>query len=454
MINSDPEIADCNLKILNFYSDYATSENQDTSAKLSQRYYGIWGLLGISQSEESLSSDSKTYLERIIPSILANATKPVLEADKLDEKMVIPEDLKPPTNIAPEDINRLACFGIYQLLSGGSVIHVKTVMELILKYLDNNNVWGHEKHVTDVLQLSSNSVQDQFGYIPVAAVLRHFEVNHPQNNNGSSKQEENLQNSTHVLKAKTLITALASLLSNRKSYVGISILEILNTLIIQLLIQEKVIHDVENHRISSEKCDLKDLKSLQTRTISSISSLGTHIYYSDQIIDILSFLTNKLKINSNATEKKDDDIDHNRIVILKTMTEIIRQFHTQYPKMDSPPKCNLSLSILNPLFTLFTCNDPLSKFQLKEFLVELTNNLSFYSRMGIIHDIEFVNSLNQNVYQYVRSIQPSNWIDLVIIFQILEVLYPAFGDNGLFSVIPLLFKFQVFYINILALIIC
>lgn len=112
----------------------------------------------------------------------------------------------------------------------------------------------------------------------------------------------NYTNDDYIEKYASLVSILDAILNARVPLVGISVLEVLNSLFILLV---KSVKDVSSFQV--EKPPASDVKGTYEYTIQfglahSIGGLASETYYLNQLWDITGYIISKLRVGNNTVD--------------------------------------------------------------------------------------------------------------------------------------------------------
>lgn len=419
---SDTELYGLHSKLIETFFSFAFTQNPDLNHQYRLRKCGIDALAAVGRSEILHNSENKTLFELIIPAFIFNISSPVSAASNTGPTLKRMSTIDEATQqITPEQLNALASHGIADISRLCSVIHLRFMMDSVFRYVDERDWWSKSEFVSELVQLASSSAQPQFRYIPVAVVLKLLE------------SDNNIHS---FVKMHCLVTILEAFLNRRQSLVGISVLEILNTLVLQLFA-------LSEDKDSKETVNTDNPSSLaaQNRLIQTIGRLGSQIYYSDQIMDVLGYLVNKLRIGSKNLSEERIPISKSRTLVLQSMTQVLRSHHEQIKKKPNSTKATISLNVFTSTISLLLSTSPDVRLEFFFFLHELINGLGYHDRVSKSQESDFLASLHRALFDYASNTNNLP-IDYMILLLILNSLYPGLGEQALIRTIPLIFRLQ------------
>jgi hypothetical protein len=147
--------------------------------------------------------------------------------------------------------------------------------------LDNEKKWWPKNFAVSIMELALDSLQPQYRYLLVSELLQQLEVVH------SDKYA--------IEKHASLICILDTILNASVPLVGISVLEVLNTLFTYLI---QSVQDFGGFRESAQQGSLE--YTIHQGLAHSIGGLASQTYYLNQLNDITGYIISKLRVG-NAT---------------------------------------------------------------------------------------------------------------------------------------------------------
>ncbi|MBM6387770.1 MAG: hypothetical protein JSY10_27970 [Paenibacillus sp.] len=117
-------------------------------------------------------------------------------------------------------------------------------------------------------------------------------------------------------KHASLVSILDTILNANIPLVGISVLEVLNSLFTHLI---KSVH--EGHGFNEDKSDSLEY-AIHHGLVHSIGGLASQTYYLNQLNDITGYIISKLRVGNNALEVEGLPIIEYRRVVLKCLDRV------------------------------------------------------------------------------------------------------------------------------------
>ena len=139
----------------------------------------------------------------------------------------------------------------------------------LTRYLDEHAKWPSSIYVIHIIHVITNAVQPQHRYIPMQNMLERLQAT------ADSASPES---------QTSMVRSLTYLISAGGGYVGMTVLELVEVLVSQLL----------SNSNKTAKCTAE--ATLEQALVEAVGSLVTQVQYPDQVNEILAFLINRLKL--------------------------------------------------------------------------------------------------------------------------------------------------------------
>ncbi|KAI0218113.1 plasma membrane localization protein [Massospora cicadina] len=412
----DTELSALHGQLIETYCSFALVENPTPALQSRLRLCGIRALAAVGRSEILHNSDNEHLIRQIVPALVSNISAPIASpTEGPTQKRMSAVDLNEDDG-SPDKINALATWGIADLARLSSVIHLRFLLDCIFRYIEEKHWWSRGEFITQLVLHVSSSAQPQIRYIPVAVVL---------------KLLDNADVVLSFVKMQCLVTVLEALLDRRQSLVGISVLEILNTLVLRLFALPGGGAGAANPAALAA----------QNRLIPTIGKLGSQVYYSDQIMDVLGYLVNKLRIGSNESASSLLTESQSRVLVLQAMTQVLLCHHQAIRGKSVASKATISLNVFTPTISLLLNGAPAVRLEYFFFLHELIGGLGYHERVSKAHEADFLASLHRALFDYASN-TGNLPVDYAVLYHLLASLYPGLGEQALVRTIPLIFRLQ------------
>ncbi|KAM3583073.1 plasma membrane localization protein, variant 2 [Umbelopsis sp. WA50703] len=435
-------------RLLRKFAIFCQYENGDNSLKLNLRYIGHRGLQATVTGETLQPTDFNFQLPIILPPLLDS-----LSASKVPLTQLVHEgegsiDIRQSAldkNLTEQDVLTLALQTlqhVFRALRGPSV---RQALVPFFEYLDRYNAWWPSTFAVSVTEVMLRALQPQYRYIIVSELLQYLD-NVPivgEDENGNKKQA-------------CVVSMLHSTLNADLPLVGISVMEVMNTTFTYLV---KVIKNKPDCQTIPSKADEDSNYSyaVYNGLIHSISGLAMHIYYSNQVNDIIGYLTTKLRAQTTLREVEGMPITRYRKTLLNCLTLVLEK--SSSTNDDNATKSQVSLDVLSPALALLSDEDQATRAQFSNTL------LVFIRRCGTWTGVQvplrtpstrtlvspnsarensetcFINSVHQAVVDWVQvpNLTP---LDVISMYEVMQALSASFGANATIRGLSLIFKLQ------------
>ncbi|BET02598.1 EFR3 homolog [Nesidiocoris tenuis] len=246
------------------FSSMCHSNHGEVTQRNMIRLAGIRGLQGVIR--KTVSDDlveniwEPVHMDKIIPSLLFN-----MQDSKYYETPVVPDEKNNPGVMAD------AC--LKELVGRASFGNVKSVLQPVLRHLDNHDLWVPNDFAVHTFRVIMFSIQTQYSYAVVENLMYHLD----ENSNGSAKKRTSI---THVLSKIISISA--------EECIGPSVLEIINSLLGHI-------------RISAARRQDASETMYMEALISCLGEFTSHLP-DYQKVEIMVFILSKIPSESSQTD--------------------------------------------------------------------------------------------------------------------------------------------------------
>lgn len=207
------------------------------------------------------------------------------------------------------------------------------------RFLDTEKNWWPENFAVSMMELALDSLQPQYRYLLVSELLQQLE-------SAKSVQSEKYVMEKHA----SLVSILATILNANIPLVGISVLEVLNTLFTHLMQSVQEFGSfIENDQQGALEY------AIHQGLAYSIGGLASQTYYLNQLNDITGYIISKLKVGNTTLETVDGlPIRIYRSVALKCLDLVITASFAKNPRNtnDSESSNDESTPVYNNSVTL------------------------------------------------------------------------------------------------------
>ncbi|KAK9762038.1 plasma membrane localization protein [Basidiobolus ranarum] len=406
------------------FCDASDAETQENVLKM--KLLGLKAIGPLMSSELIKTTHARDYFDCIIPSLLVNIKQ--LEANnscetQIDETSEVEADLH---TVTVDALNLIALKYFKDLIRTCGAANLHIVTELAFKFLDDFNMWHRECYDISLVHFLITEMEPSYRHIVINEILRRL------NTCAGGELDQ---------KKVMLASMLASVLTNRTITVGISVLEILNALI--------------NHYIKSFNDTSQGIQGFRESLLEAVGGLATHVYYPDQINDILSFIVNKLRLGSREESVDGLSISTLRVALLHCMSIAISKSEKHAQEQSVVCRMGIPFRIISPTLSLFMdANPTVRKSYGLFFLCYLESDIENWnttsrklsSKGRLIYrandpGTEFRTSLHEVIFDYATS----NFtlpLDYALILFILKTMVRKFEHEEFVRAIPMLFKLQ------------
>ncbi|CAO3655219.1 unnamed protein product [Mucor hiemalis] len=454
----DAELTQDYETLIKKFSGFCNYTNEDEAFALKMRYIGHRAIQAAVTSSALQFSNFKTQLRILFPPLivtLANSDKSRNPFDITDGSIDIRDSVLDNGKVNKHIIDLLAAHTVSILFNKLTGPSVRISLVPLFDYMNETHKWWPPHLAVNIMKLVLESLQPQYRYLLVSEVLHQLNV--------VDGTEATMINEKYA----ALILILDSILNANIPLVGISVLEVLNSLFNSLIKSTQYNpfptqqHDIEVAVVDA--VDEKDEKSTQYATtiqsglVHSIGGLASQIYYENQMSDMVGYLVSKLRPNT-ALEYVDTMLIHDyRTIALCCLDSIVSGSQNAIPQNSSEAEFNLVVSQF-PLDAwmpaLPLLNDKNSRTRLAfsktlyTFLLNMipkvtSNPLDAYpQRSPTYHsDAIFIDRFVHVIQDWVL-IPDFNVSDLRFVYSFLYLLTRKFGIDATVMIVPLAFSIQ------------
>ncbi|CAG8707638.1 15472_t:CDS:10 [Dentiscutata erythropus] len=453
----DTEFTEIYESLIELFAKYATIKESDINDERRYRFIGIHALQKALTSDALQSASAKAQLQLIVPAILHNLIDDPdrLEAlRKADQKLVNTKIAEKKsrrfsvnaTNLSAEDITNLAYNCLKQLFQMPNPSYINYSLEATFNFLDEATIWTSSNFIITLTSIILSSLKLQCRHILVDYIIQQLEALP--------------SGSTPTPKKISLVKTLSFILTGDIPLVGLSILEVLDCLIHLLLNSLKNCNSINDSENTADFND-SDLIICQ-QLIFCIGGLATHIYYANQVCDIIEYIIQHLHIHPEQAELSQQGSSQSSIIegvplselrktLLKCLDIVVRNSketeirHSEITRSEVPVEVfhsSIDLCVDEDLNVRIAYAKVLAKFldngnmpkELKD--VDLTQ-LTYFNKPAIY----FLNSLHVSLYQYaiLKISQPADYVALL---SLLRALLVRFRADQIIRGVPVVFKLQ------------
>ncbi|KAL0085984.1 hypothetical protein F4703DRAFT_1904695 [Phycomyces blakesleeanus] len=354
-----------------FATFYDPSDNDDQQTT-QLRYIGQRAMHAAVTSPALYASDFATQVELIMPPLitaLANIGHPV------DSTKTGPA----PTNIHTGTVDKntvdlLATNTFVLIFNKANGSAVRATLKPLFTFFDTNQKWWPSNLATSSMELVLDSLQPQFRYMLVSELLQQLE--------SSKSGGENYMNE----KSASIITTLDRLLNANIPLVGISVLEVLNSLFTHLVkslsghmsSSDTIAQQLDpNHNPDSEEMTIE--YAVNHGLVHSIGGLASQIYYQNQLNDITGYIITKLRVGTALDQVDGLPVVQYRRIALKCLNLILSGTKQTAETDDHDNQAyptSVSLDVWIPAFGLLTDRQSETRVDIADALIRYLDETS------------------------------------------------------------------------------
>ncbi|KAL9553258.1 hypothetical protein MBANPS3_003367 [Mucor bainieri] len=465
--------------LLKKFAAFCSYENADDTLKLQTRYIGQRALQAAVTSTALQASDFKVQLDLILSPLinaLSNSKNPAnaLAQSSNNEDIDIHQSAIGHETLNAHSVEIIAAKTTALLFSKANGVAVKLSLSPLFAFMDTNEKWWPAHFAVSMMELALDSLQPQYRYLLVSEILQQLEAVKSAANADQYKLE----------KHASLVSILDTILNANIPLVGISVLEVLNSLFTDLI---KSVQDFKTFRdtepASSNDVQAKLEYAIQQGLAHSIGGLASQTYYLNQLNDITGYIISKLRVGNNALETIDGlPIQEYRNVVLKCLDLVTTASSTKESQKEDTESNNENTPVYNhtvtldawiPALGLLTEKTPETRVN---FAVTLVHYLEATSENEIAiefllltrafpsvqaipkgnlstpikwlchtlnqhGDVLLVNALHQSIVDWIQ-LPNIDVHDIDAIHMVLSALTRKFGADETIKAVPLVFKIQ------------
>ncbi|KAI8065585.1 hypothetical protein BC940DRAFT_303764 [Gongronella butleri] len=453
----DAEITSDYEGLMKRFAGFTTYKSNDDTTVAQFEYLGHRALQACVVSPALQASNFKTQLGIIMPPVIMSLAKSDQPANELAKSTAVP-DLKQSVmslDLLHENLSSVFAAKTTSLLfekaNGASV---RLALSPLIGFMDTKQKWWPPHFAVSTMELVLESLQPQYRYLLVSEILQQF---------------DNTKSQTIHGKPAALVSVLDTVLNANIPLVGISVLEVLNSLFGHLI---KALHD--GRRLREDEPDPKDDQATLEYAVHqglahSIAGLASQTYYQHQLDDISGYLLAKLRVGTSLDTVEGVPLAHYRQVTLKCLdlinaavrdsgnsspsTSVVDDVSEEPSEADPLTTSSLttvSMDVWVPALPLLLDLRPETRLAFASSLIcflEATSTQDVrdetFPKHTLVHhgDVVFVNTLQQTLVQWV-ALEDFNVQDVLVLYDLLCGLTRRFGADGTIKSIPLVFQLQ------------
>ncbi|KAG0854732.1 hypothetical protein G6F17_006102 [Rhizopus arrhizus] len=242
------------------------------------KYIGQRGIQAAVTSQALLSSNFKQQLSILLPPLMDTLISNDTLLNQTDGQTIdIRQSALDNDCINEHYIRSVAIHTLSILFNKLTGHYVRISLDLLFNYINENDKWCPPSLSISIMKIVKGSMQSQYKHLFISEILQQLNPNDIM----SSKQA-------------SIVSILDITLNDDTPLLGVSVLEILNSLFNTLV--KAAMYNAEDKQHSLE---------VQQHLIHSIGGLASHTYYENQLYDMASYLASKLKPYTTL-----DSVDH------------------------------------------------------------------------------------------------------------------------------------------------
>ncbi|KAI7895709.1 uncharacterized protein EV154DRAFT_412753, partial [Mucor mucedo] len=333
--------------LLQKFAGFCNYTTEDPSLAQKMRYIGHRAIQAAVTSGALQSSDFKTQLNILFPPLivtLASSSNPMDALETNDGSIDIRESALNHSKVINDQlIGWVAAHTISILFNKVTGPSVRLSLVPLFEYMNKKEKWWPPNLAVNIMKLVLDSLQPQYRYLLVSDILHQLDLN----------DENHLINDKYA----SLVSILDSILNANTPLVGISVLEVLNSLFSLLI---KTTH---HHAFLSNHDDVGYGHVIQRGLVHSIGGLATQTYYENQLNDMVGYLVSKTRPNTSLETVDNMSIYDYRLIVLCCLDSVVMGSSKQTLQETEFP-----YEALNPALELLHDKNPLTRIAFSKSL--------------------------------------------------------------------------------------
>ncbi|KAI9254466.1 hypothetical protein BDA99DRAFT_518480 [Phascolomyces articulosus] len=422
------------------FADLCNNNNSDASVSLSMQYIGHRAIQATISSQALHASNFKVQLGLIMPPLVITLSTSSTSANVLakNDSIDIRQSSLNNNKLERGVLDVLAAKSANILFSQLNGSAVRTALSPLFSYMDNKKKWWPPNFAVSVMELVLDALQPQNRYLLVSEVLQQL--------------EPLAKDNTVSEKLASLVSILDTILNANIPLVGISVLEVLNSLFNHLITALQGRSFRSEQPSESDGPEAMFEYAIHQGLAHSIGGLASQTYYQNQLNDVTGYIIAKLRAGTTLNQVDGLQIHEYRQVALICLDLIVSTTkdagaEDEYESSEG----SISLSSWLPAISLLTDRVPETRVEfaqtLTRYLEATTNEADLIPEPFPKHllkqhsDVKFVDYVHQTIIDWVQM--PScNVGDVGAMYTLLCALTRRFGADGSIRTVPLVFKLQ------------
>ncbi|KAG2220598.1 hypothetical protein INT45_002620 [Circinella minor] len=424
------------------FADLCNNSNSDSSISLSMQHIGHRAIQAAISSQALHASNFKVQLGLIMPPLVTTLSSSSTSANVLakNESVDIRQSSLNNKKLEEGVIDTLAAKSANLLFTQLSGSAVRTALSPLFTFMDNKKKWWPPNFSVSIMELVLDALQPQNRYLLVSEVLQQLELLSKENKTDVSEE-----------KLASLVSILDTILNASIPLVGISVLEVLNSLFNHLISALQGRSFRNEQPSESEGTSAMYEYAIHQGLAHSIGGLASQTYYQNQLNDVTGYIIAKLRAGTTLNQVDGLQIHEYRRVALICLELIVSTSKEAGDDDEYVSENNIALGSWLPAISLLTDRVPETRVEfaqtLTRYLEATTNEADLIPEPYPKHllkqhsDVKFVDYVHQTIIDWVQM--PScNVGDVGAMYTLLCALTRRFGADGSIRTVPLVFKLQ------------
>ncbi|KAJ3328230.1 membrane anchoring protein efr3a [Blyttiomyces sp. JEL0837] len=299
----DPDFLKLYSDLVYKFCGYCTLSTRDSLMEKKTHICGLRAIKSVVSSETfSLNLQFENYIKKIIPSILLNIREERRNHQKANQhqqsqgpqpKAIISHRNSIADELFSErELENTAEASLSQLVSRANANSIKLMLKEISSFLDERQEWASTDFVLHVVKVIIGSSPPQYHHLLLSLLLDRL-------NDDATKNTGTGVGGKDTGSKTSFVQSLIFLVAGGSGTIGLSILEMLGSLVRQIqLMAPRIYGDAATDRPSQlDDTDVLLFASL----VEAIGSLAVNIEYPDQVNDIIAFIVNRMKLQDEMS---------------------------------------------------------------------------------------------------------------------------------------------------------
>ncbi|KAL1923403.1 uncharacterized protein VTP21DRAFT_8383 [Calcarisporiella thermophila] len=447
--SADSDITETYVQLIRNFSDLSLN-NSGVEENMRIRILALRALRA-AVSSEILYSSAPT--EQLIP-ILSSVLSIIIGSNESMEKFQEREDAETKEDLfseeseedTEEELQIQAMRVLKTLFVNSNAVVIRCSLDSTFKFLDGQGKWYPNEFGVELMRLLVKCFQPQYRYMLISDIVQRL--------------DEGVEGALFNAKNVTLVAMLDTLLSSQYSFPGLSVLEILGSLV-NFLMNSLKEHDLEENESDNSIIQ----RRIHCGLVQSIGALAKHVYYYSQVNDIISHLISKLRVNVSLDEVDGIPIWRLRSSVLKCLLLVVLTNYNASTTTDEVEegvgtvRAPLSFEFWTPAICLISCRNVRVRLEFMQAVITLlysqlakkTADKKISTSQTFSENVPINSAFRTTLHDAIVEFTCLDYIlpcDIMAIQGLLEVLLFYYGQDEAIKCVPLLFKLQDFAMEI------